>query len=162
MNLSEAYARCGVTLEPTGSHLFGVCPFHNDSKSSFVVYEDGSYHCFGCSAHGTYKDFAGHFGGDSREYFFGRGLDTIQEKYLLDLDNQRRQMDTELYAKLIEAPYQLRYDSWLRFDNLWLQIKLMQEEDDTPFIKLLMQIKSEFRKINSLIKKGLTYDSGES
>jgi len=31
-----------------------LCPFpgHKDSEPSFIVYEDNSFHCFGCGAHG--------------------------------------------------------------------------------------------------------------
>ena len=28
------------------------CPFHREKSPSFVLYRDGHFHCFGCSAHG--------------------------------------------------------------------------------------------------------------
>jgi len=28
------------------------CPFHNEKTPSFVLYPDGSYHCFGCGKNG--------------------------------------------------------------------------------------------------------------
>ncbi len=40
-------------LVRAGKLFKGPCPFHNEKTPSFVVYEDqGTYHCFGCSAHG--------------------------------------------------------------------------------------------------------------
>lgn len=33
-------------------HGFARCPFHSEKTGSFRVYKDGSYHCFGCQAHG--------------------------------------------------------------------------------------------------------------
>lgn len=29
------------------------CPFHSDNTASFVLYQDNSFHCFGCKAHGV-------------------------------------------------------------------------------------------------------------
>jgi DNA primase len=42
-----------VSLHPSGNRLLGRCPFHEDRTPSFAVYpETGTFHCFGCSAHG--------------------------------------------------------------------------------------------------------------
>ena len=46
-----------VKLRPAGGNKVGCCPFHPDKSPSFVVYKDGRYHCFGCSAHGDVIDF---------------------------------------------------------------------------------------------------------
>lgn len=41
------------------------CPFHADNNPSLHVYDDGSWHCFGCGAHGgDVIDFVG-------RYYFG-------------------------------------------------------------------------------------------
>jgi len=46
------------TLEFTGIQEAGdgkyrcLCPFHKETKPSFYAYPDGTYHCFGCLAHG--------------------------------------------------------------------------------------------------------------
>lgn len=39
-----------------GDRLKGLCPLHEEKTPSFVVYEDGHFHCFGCSAHGDVLD----------------------------------------------------------------------------------------------------------
>jgi len=47
-----------IPLKRQGKVLVGHCPFHDDEHPSFVVYpETNSYHCFGCSAHGTVIDY---------------------------------------------------------------------------------------------------------
>jgi DNA primase len=38
--------------------MWACCPFHNESTPSFHATDDkGTYHCFGCGAHGTSIDF---------------------------------------------------------------------------------------------------------
>ena len=36
---------------------FAKCPFHEEKTASFRVYKDGTYHCFGCGAHGDVITF---------------------------------------------------------------------------------------------------------
>ena len=46
-----------VKLKRQGHNRVGLCPFHTEKTSSFTVFEDGHYHCFGCNKHGTVFDF---------------------------------------------------------------------------------------------------------
>lgn len=47
-----------VDLRQSGGNLVGLCPFHQEKTPSFHVYKDtGTYHCFGCGAHGSAIDF---------------------------------------------------------------------------------------------------------
>jgi DNA primase len=47
-----------VELRMVGSTYVGLCPFHEDHHPSFTVYpEDGTFHCFGCGAHGDALTF---------------------------------------------------------------------------------------------------------
>ena len=56
--LAEIVARAGVVLRRSGARLIGRCPFHDDTTPSFTVYPDqGSYHCYGCGAHGDVFTF---------------------------------------------------------------------------------------------------------
>lgn len=34
-----------------------LCPFHTEKSSSFFIYPDNSYYCFGCGVHGNAIDF---------------------------------------------------------------------------------------------------------
>jgi hypothetical protein len=47
-----------VSLRPSGANFTGRCPFHEDRTPSFVVYPaTGTFHCFGCCAHGDVTSF---------------------------------------------------------------------------------------------------------
>ena len=52
----DIIGRYGVEMNRKG---YACCPFHNEKTGSFKVYSDGTYHCFGCGAHGDVIDFAG-------------------------------------------------------------------------------------------------------
>jgi DNA primase len=42
-----------VPLRQSGERRVARCPFHDDQKPSFVVFPaTGTFHCFGCGAHG--------------------------------------------------------------------------------------------------------------
>jgi DNA primase len=42
-----------VPLRPSGERRVARCPFHDDENPSFVVFPaTGTFHCFGCRAHG--------------------------------------------------------------------------------------------------------------
>jgi len=36
-----------------GNKFRVACPFHKERNPSFYIYPDGSWHCFGCAAHGN-------------------------------------------------------------------------------------------------------------
>lgn len=56
--IEQVVARAGVTLRHSGSRLIGRCPFHEECTPSFTVYPDqGTYHCYGCGAHGDLFSF---------------------------------------------------------------------------------------------------------
>lgn len=44
-------------LRLTGNKHMAVCPFHGDNGPSFFIYDNNTYHCFGCQANGTSIDF---------------------------------------------------------------------------------------------------------
>lgn len=47
-----------LQLRRSGITLIGLCPFHEDHRPSFTVYpETGTFHCYGCGAHGDAISF---------------------------------------------------------------------------------------------------------
>lgn len=51
-------ANDGVLLKRSGmDRCVGLCPAHCEKTPSFVVYDDGHYHCFGCKASGDHYDW---------------------------------------------------------------------------------------------------------
>jgi len=56
--IEEVVAGHGVALRRSGTHLMGLCPFHQDEHPSLVIYpETRSFYCFGCGASGDVIDF---------------------------------------------------------------------------------------------------------
>ena len=56
-NIAEVVGEI-VTLKRAGASLKGLCPFHGEKTPSFVVNtQQGTYHCFGCQAHGDSLTF---------------------------------------------------------------------------------------------------------
>lgn len=53
--LAEVAARY-TRLRPVGARFVGRCPFHEDSRPSFVCYPDGRFFCFGCLQWGDAVD----------------------------------------------------------------------------------------------------------
>lgn len=52
--LSNELDRYGIVTDKKG---FARCPFHNEKTASFRVYEDGTFHCFGCHVYGDVISF---------------------------------------------------------------------------------------------------------
>lgn len=50
VSCADACRQYGIDLNRRG---FARCPFHSEKTGSFRVYKDGSFHCFGCGAHGN-------------------------------------------------------------------------------------------------------------
>ncbi len=47
-----------IPLRPSGQNYTASCPFHEDTKPSFVVFsQTQSFYCFGCQAHGDVITF---------------------------------------------------------------------------------------------------------
>lgn len=40
-------------LRRSGNKFIAPCPFHSEKKGSFFIFDDNSWHCFGCQAHGN-------------------------------------------------------------------------------------------------------------
>jgi hypothetical protein len=68
-----------VQLRPVsqGATLLGRCPFHDDRIPSLAVYPaTGTFHCFGCRAHGDVIDFV-----RAMEHLsFGQTLDILDQQ----------------------------------------------------------------------------------
>lgn len=47
------------------NYILALCPFHDDSKPSLLVFEDGRYNCLGCLKTGTWSELEGVSGGSS-------------------------------------------------------------------------------------------------
>jgi DNA primase len=65
-----------VQLKGSGKTFVGRCPFHNDRVPSFTVYPaTGTYHCFGCRAHGDLISFVAAV----EHLSFGQALEVLDQ-----------------------------------------------------------------------------------
>ena len=95
-----------VTLKRAGSTFKGLCPFHGEKTPSFIVTPSrGTYHCFGCSAHGTAIGFLMAY--DNLE--FPQAVEALAEMMGLEVPREntgvpeRKEENEELYTLLREA-----------------------------------------------------------
>ena len=107
--LSDWLDRYGVEVNRRG---FAKCPFHSEKTASFRVYSDGTYHCFGCGAHGDVIDFVMNIQNISFEDACG----------LLDRDisySEQRKIDRLRRDRKGEADNRkaARINYWDAFDN---------------------------------------------
>ena len=58
VNYKTEYSKVIKKPKLSGNNLIGLCPFHNDTNSSFSVdLNTGKYDCFACGASGNYIGF---------------------------------------------------------------------------------------------------------
>jgi len=150
MNPKDAYEQFGFDLIPSGSRYKMLCPFVPENTASFVIYEDLSFHCFGCGAHGTYRDFLTRIGEDGDSAYMFKSPDTIEEKTFLDINKLKKQLDTELYLLLDEDSFEKKNKAWKAFDEIWLDLRF---ENDLNLLGTALFIRKKFAKIMKNLKE---------
>lgn len=149
MSAKEAYEQFGFDPIPSGSRHKMLCPFVPENTPSFVIYEDLSFHCFGCGAHGTYKTFLTMIGEDGDSAYLFKSPDTVEEKTFLDLKKLKNQLDTDLYLSLDDAPFGAKDKAWRGFDEIWLDLKF---EKDLTLLETALFIRKKFAEILKNVK----------
>lgn len=75
----------------SGGKIMFICPFHKEREPSFVVYPDGSWHCFGCRKHGNdIIDFVKHKIGVSRSKALIQFIKTISRDIKHELQRTKK------------------------------------------------------------------------
>lgn len=107
--LRERLIEHGVNIDNRG---FARCPFHNEKTASFRVYEDESFYCFGCGAHGDVITFVMKIDGLS----FPEACRKLDGN--LSYSEQRKiiRKKHERVEKLSEEK-QIQFDYWSAFDR---------------------------------------------
>lgn len=154
MDVERLYSSFGVDLQAAGRTWKGLCPFHIEDTPSFVVYPNASFYCFGCHRGGTYGQFRKYCGDDDDAVVaVCPEPDNIKEKSLFDLIKIKVQLDTELYLLLEDASYNTKCEAWNRFDEIWLDVALLDSEQDSTLIDVLLLIRSTFSELKKFVKK---------
>lgn len=93
IDLADLVGSYGHQLTRSGRNLKTCCPFHQESTPSFVIYEDGHFHCFGCNEHGDALSFV----------MQAEGVDFLPAVGIL-AGQANVDMDTPTKARRVEAP----------------------------------------------------------
>ena len=136
------YSKYVVELKPNGSRWRGLCPFHSEDTPSFFVYEDFGYYCFGCDAHGTFKDFLVHF--EEEEHFVLAGLDSIKNGEILNLEELEGDLFEELYKHVRSVSYENKKNAWELFDSIWVDLKFLESSNS---LEKLLFVREHFKQI---------------
>ena len=98
----------------TGDHMIGLCPFHDDSKTSFSVdLKTGRWHCFSEDIGGNYVNFVAKMNGISTKDAYKR----IMEDYHVEMPEKekpaasRRSYSMEQYAFEKRLPVEFLRDT---------------------------------------------------
>lgn len=76
-----------VQLKSAGKYFKGLCPFHNEKNPSFTVsFERGTYHCFGCGAHGDAISFTM----QTQHYTFIEAVQSLAQRFGVHLPKMQR------------------------------------------------------------------------
>lgn len=161
MTIPRLYALAGIKLVAAGEDKWkAACPFHAEKDPSFVVYDDGSYYCFGCGAYGTIKNI---YDGIDNAYQDFPNLVEIKEekKEILDSLKKRLQkkIDQELHGQNIKIKSKL-YDA---FDLTFLHAYLKLEDPNVDLIDIVLFTRKKCnqilqRTVRSIVKK-VKFDS---
>ncbi|HIC91559.1 MAG TPA: DNA primase [Syntrophaceae bacterium] len=92
-----------LNLKKVGRNYIGLCPFHSESKPSFIVSaEKQIYHCFGCGAGGNVFNFLMAY----HNLSFFEALKELARKYGVILSHGRRssyeRQQDEIRSKLLD------------------------------------------------------------
>ncbi|MDR1362153.1 MAG: DNA primase [Holosporaceae bacterium] len=99
ISIGEVVSR-RLKLQKSGKDFWGLCPFHTEKTASFRIDPDrGSYHCFGCGAHGDIITFVMEY----ENLSFPEALEHLANTYGIPLPSpQEKHVDPRLkiYAAL--------------------------------------------------------------
>jgi DNA primase len=112
-----------VQLKRAGALYKGLCPFHDEKTPSFIVTPArGTYHCFGCAAHGTAVGFLMNY--DSMS--FPEAIETLAD--MLGLPMPERSADD------VPSENDVLFELLQEADR-WFRAELRQSERAIAYLK---------------------------
>jgi len=108
--IEDVFNKLGYKIEKKGNYKKVLCPFHNDTNPSLVLYKD-HYHCYACGAHGNIFEIVKHNNG----YSFNEALVWIEEMFP---QYRRRNINFREYKKEIyENGFDLAFKTYEKMDS---------------------------------------------
>lgn len=132
VNIATFAADHGMVPNAKG---FILCPFHGEKTASLKLYDDNSFYCFGCHAHGDIVDFAKElYGLDfkgtlrqlSKEYnlkLFGETASIYDSTPFERALARERKNDARQTEEAAQKEYFDALDRWLTLKALWLKYR---------------------------------------
>lgn len=144
MDIVATYLGIGVDLTPSGDRWKGCCPFHSEKTPSFVVYQDGGYHCFGCGAHGALKDLIA-------EDKLVHDCSSIQDDFSAMIFKFLLKVEASVQEQLKDKNFGIKSTVYDALDRMLLETRTMsfpEEAYPTNFYRHVLS------KTKTLLKKG--------
>ena len=145
------YSRAIKKSKLSGNNLVGLCPFHNDTNSSFSVdLATGKYDCFACGASGNYIGFVARSEGISTKEAYKK---ILREHGVEPPQPEQRPQSNNSNSNLSSFTIQ-EYSMLKKIPADWLattcRLATDKDKDGTRFLKIpyLLEgnIESTFRK----------------
>jgi hypothetical protein len=127
------YSSLGLQLTKAGNRWNCRCPFHREEKPSFVVYPDGSYHCFGCNAHGTAKDIQEFFGVAYKPF---PDITTARDPLIVKLNEIKSKLEEDLVLLVMELNHKRKFKAYDLFDALMMDAYALISNVETSLLDL--------------------------
>lgn len=110
-----------VSLKKKGTHLWGLCPFHNEKTPSFSVYPARNiYKCFGCGKGGSAVNFII----EMEQCSYPEALRMLAHKYHIEI--QERELTPEEKQKQDDRESMFVVNEWA---HKWFQDQLWNTEE---------------------------------
>ena len=144
------YSRVIKKPKLSGNNLIGLCPFHNDTNSSFSVdLATGKYDCFACGASGNYIGFVARQNGISTKEAYKK----ILREHGIEPPQPEQQHRTTVSSNLGSLTIQ-EYSLLKKIPVDWLaatcHLSTDKDKDGTKFLKIPYMleggVESTFRK----------------
>jgi len=145
MSIPKLYALAGIKLKPAGPDKWKApCPFHVEEDPSFVVYDDGSYHCFGCGAHGTIYTL---YEGVNVAYQQFPDITGAQEEKREVLDKLKKRMQKKVDQELSNQDVSLKGKLYDVFDLTFLHAAIKLQDPDVNLIDIILFVRKKCNQI---------------
>jgi hypothetical protein len=146
-DIKMAYEQFGLSLKKMGNKYRCTCPFHKENDASFVIYEDGSYHCFGCKATGTFTQFAAHLTGDAgADQRYAKCMEDVVLDTSSPVYKYLQKMEKELFVFAETKTFEEKDYIWRQYDLVCSTIPFMVL-GGVDIIDILIYVKKNLPKL---------------
>lgn len=105
ISIEEVCRQLGMQILKKGRNDTTLCPFHNDTNPSLMLYKD-HYHCFACSAHGDIFTIIKKI----KNFDFYKSVNWIENEFPYVVSHKPEIVSTKKYSKKIG--FDIAYDSF--------------------------------------------------